>query len=77
MRFIVAVMVSAVGWMTAGCGKDEIRVYQAPQEAPQNAPQNAPAVAVARTRTPASQGEGSSPAAGSTASGSASELAAA
>ena len=68
MRFTVVLGISALSWMTAGCGKDEIRVYQAPQEAP--------AVAAAPTRTPASQGGGSSTSAGSTASGSATESAA-
>jgi hypothetical protein len=34
MRFTVATAVSALAWMTAGSGKDEVRVYQAPQEAP-------------------------------------------
>jgi hypothetical protein len=43
--------------MAAGCGKDEIRVYQAPQEAP--------AVAAAPSRTPASKGGASSPSGGS------------
>ena len=46
MRFTVATAVSALAWMTAGCGKDEVRVYQAPQEAP------AVAAADARGGTP-------------------------
>ena len=34
MRFTVVMVVSALAWMAAGCGKDEVRVYQAPQDAP-------------------------------------------
>ena len=34
MRFTVALGVSALAWMAAGCGKDEVRVYQAPKDAP-------------------------------------------
>ncbi len=34
MRFTVALGVSALAWMAAGCGKEEVRVYQAPQDAP-------------------------------------------
>ncbi len=34
MRFTVVMGVSALAWMAAGCGKDEVRVYQAPQDAP-------------------------------------------
>ena len=34
MRFTVVLGVSALAWMAAGCGKDEVRVYQAPQDAP-------------------------------------------
>jgi hypothetical protein len=34
MRFTVVTVVSALAWMAVGCGKDEIRVYQAPQDAP-------------------------------------------
>jgi hypothetical protein len=33
MRFTVVTVVSALAWMAAGCGKDEVRVYQAPQDA--------------------------------------------
>ena len=33
MRFTVVLGVSALVWVAAGCGKDEIRVYQAPQDA--------------------------------------------
>ena len=34
MRFTVVMGVSALAWMAAGCGKDEVRIYQAPQDAP-------------------------------------------
>ncbi len=34
MRFTVVMVVSALAWMAAGCGKNEVRVYQAPQDAP-------------------------------------------
>jgi hypothetical protein len=42
MRFTVVTVVSALAWMAAGCGKDEVRVYQAPQEAPTVAAANPP-----------------------------------
>jgi hypothetical protein len=57
MRFTVPMGVVVLAGMAAGCGKDEIRVYQAPQEAP--------AVAAAPSRTPASKGGASSPSGGS------------
>lgn len=34
MRFTVPMGVAALAWLAAGCGKDEVRVYQAPQDAP-------------------------------------------
>ena len=64
MRFTVATAVSALAWMTAGCGKDEVRVYQAPQEAP--------AVAAADARGGTPQDASVSPASGSASSRSAS-----
>ena len=42
MRFTVVTVVSALAWMAAGCGKDEVRVYQAPQETPTVAAANPP-----------------------------------
>ena len=63
MRFTVATAVSALAWMTAGCGKDEVRVYQAPQEAP--------AVAAADARGGTPQDASVSPASGSASSRSA------
>ena len=57
MRFSVATAISGLVWMAAGCGKDEVRVYQAPQEAP--------AVAAADARGGTSQDASPSPASGS------------
>jgi len=34
MRFTVPMGVAALAWLAAGCGNDEVRVYQAPQDAP-------------------------------------------
>jgi len=34
MRFTVPMGVAALAWLAAGCGKDKVRVYQAPQDAP-------------------------------------------
>jgi len=63
MRFTVATAVSALAWMMAGCGKDEVRVYQAPQEAP--------AVAAADAQAGRPQDASVSPASGSASSRSA------
>lgn len=57
MRFSVATAISGLVWMAAGCGKDEVRVYQAPQEAP--------AVAAADARGGKPQDASVSPASGS------------
>ena len=73
MRFTVVMVVSALAWMAAGCGKDEIRVYQAPQDAPPVAaanpqgktPQNSPA-----SEIPGSAASGSSSSVGSESSAS-------
>jgi hypothetical protein len=63
MRFTVVTVVSALAWMAAGCGKDEVRVYQAPQDA-------AP-VAAADARGVTPQDASVSPASGSASSRSA------
>ena len=63
MRFTVVTVVSALAWMAAGCGKDEVRVYQAPQDA-------AP-VAAADARGGSPQDASVSPASGSASSRSA------
>ena len=71
MRFTVVMVVSALAWMAAGCGKNEVRVYQAPQDAPPvaaanpqgGAPQNSPASEIPRSAasgSPSSAGPESS-----------------
>ena len=57
MRFTVVMVVSALAWMAAGCGKDEVRVYQAPQDAPPVAaanPQGGAALTPAASEIPRS-----------------------
>lgn len=68
MRFTVVTVVSAMAWMAAGCGKDEIRVYQAPQDAPP--------VAAANPRAGTTQSPAASEISGSAAPGSSSPSAA-
>ena len=63
MRFTVVTVVSALAWMAAGCGKDEVRVYQAPQDAP--------SVAAANPQGKTTQNPAASEAPNSAASGSA------
>ena len=63
MRFTVVTVVSALAWMAAGCGKDEVRVYQAPQETP--------TVAAANPQGKTTQSPSASEVPGSAASGSA------
>ena len=73
MRFTVVVVVSALAWMAAGCGKDEVRVYQAPQDAPPVAaanPQGGAALTSAASEIPKSAASGSSSSAGSESSAS-------
>lgn len=64
MRFTVALGVSALAWMAAGCGKDEVRVYQAPKDAP--------ASVAAQAASGDSQGVGSTAGAAGSAAASAS-----
>ena len=66
MRFTVVMGVSALAWMAAGCGKDEIRVYQAPQDAPP--------VAAANPQGKTTQTPPASEVVGSAASGSSSSV---
>ncbi|MEY4325095.1 MAG: hypothetical protein RIS24_1266, partial [Verrucomicrobiota bacterium] len=68
MRFTVVTVVSALAWMAAGCGKDEVRVYQAPQETPTVAAANPPGKT---TQSPSASEVPGSAASGSAASGSA------
>ena len=73
MRFTVVMVVSALAWMAAGCGKDEVRVYQAPQDAPPVAaanPQGGAALTPAASEIPKSAASGSSSSAGSESSAS-------
>ena len=73
MRFTVVMVVSALAWMAAGCGKDEVRVYQAPQDAPPVAaanPQGGAALTSAASEIPKSAASGSSSSAGSESSAS-------
>ena len=67
MRFTVVMVVSALAWMAAGCGKDEVRVYQAPQDAPPVAaanPQGGAALTPAASEIPRSAASGSPSSAG-------------
>ena len=66
MRFTVVMGVSALAWMAAGCGKDEVRVYQAPQDAPP--------VAAANPQGKTTQNSPASEIPGSAASGSSSSV---
>ena len=66
MRFTVVMVVSALAWMAAGCGKDEVRVYQAPQDAPP--------VAAANPQGKTTQNSPASEIPGSAASGSSSSV---
>ncbi len=63
MRFTVVMAVSALAWMAAGCGKNEVRVYQAPQDAPPVAavnPQGGATLTPPASEIPKSAASGSS-----------------
>jgi len=63
MRFTVVMVVSALAWMAAGCGKNEVRVYQAPQDAPPVAavnPQGGATLTPPASEIPKSAASGSS-----------------
>ena len=64
MRFTRTVTVLASAWMAAGCGKEEVRVYQAPKDAP--------ALASSQAGAGDSQGGGSAAGPGGSAGSSAS-----
>lgn len=67
MRFTVPMGVAALAWLAAGCGKDEVRVYQAPQDAPSAAAATAaPSANPAGTARPSGASAGTESAASQT-----------
>ena len=73
MRFTVVTVVSALAWMAAGCGKDEVRVYQAPQDTLPVAaanPQGGATLTPPASEIPRAAASGSSSSAGSESSAS-------